>query len=61
MIKKVNGKEVLYPFRSLTNYKGMHYKTAKSKGVLTEFEKAGTLTQARKILFGYKTGHRKGA
>lgn len=40
--------------RSLPNYKAMHQKTAESKGVLREFNSASTLTQAKKILFGYK-------
>jgi hypothetical protein len=42
--------------RSLPNYKAMHASLAKSKGVSKEFEAARTLTQARKILFGYKKG-----
>jgi len=42
--------------RSLSNYKSMHASTAKSKGVGPAFEAAKTLTQARKVLFGYKKG-----
>ena len=45
---KANGES----FRSLSNYKQMHQETAKKKGVLTEFNNAKTLTQARIILFG---------
>lgn len=40
--------------RNLNNYKAMHAGLAKSKGVSTEFQNAKTLTQARKILWGYK-------
>jgi len=40
--------------RSLNNYKSMHTPTAKDKGVLKELMNAKTLTQARKIVFGYK-------
>ena len=43
--------------RSLTNYKSMHSKTADSKGVGEQFRAARTLTQARKILFGFKKGN----
>lgn len=48
------GKErwVLSPFRSLTNYKSLHQKLAKTKKVEAEFMSARTLTQARRILFG---------
>ena len=42
---------VLYPFRSLTNYKAMHRNRAKDKGVLEEFLAAPTLTRAKKIVF----------
>jgi hypothetical protein len=42
--------------RSLTNYKAMHASTAEDKGVNVAFQAARTLTQARKILFGYKKG-----
>lgn len=45
--------------RSLPNYKSMHASTAKSKGVSEAFQSAKTLTQARKILFGYKKGNVK--
>lgn len=45
--------------RSLSNYKSMHAKTAESRGVTKELEKAQTLTQARKILFGYKKGSKR--
>lgn len=40
--------------RSLDNYKDMHAKTAADKGVTAELRAAKTLTQARKIVFGYK-------
>jgi len=43
--------------RSLTNYKEQHTSTAKNKGVAKEFQAAPTLTQARKILFGFKKGN----
>jgi hypothetical protein len=45
-------------FRSLENYKKMHESTAKQKGVSKELQNAGTLTQARKIVFGVKSGQR---
>lgn len=45
--------------RSLTNYKDMHSSTAKEKNVSAEFQSAKTLTQAKKILFGYKKGQSK--
>jgi len=50
----VNGKEkwVYCPFRSLTNYKALHERRAKEKGVYAEFMSATTLTQARKLVFG---------
>ena len=50
----IKGKEkwVYSPFRSLANYKAMHAKTAKEKGVYAEFVEAQTLTRARRILFG---------
>jgi hypothetical protein len=52
-IKKLaNGCEVLYPFRSLKNYKEVNKKTAESKGVLKSFLSAPTLTSAKKILAG---------
>jgi hypothetical protein len=40
--------------RSLDNYKAMHAKTAADKGLTNELKAAKTLTQARKILWGYK-------
>lgn len=40
--------------RSLDNYKQQHRNTSESKGVQKEFMLAKTLTQAKKILFGYK-------
>jgi hypothetical protein len=51
--KDEKGKEryVLYPFRSLTNYKAMHRKRAEKMEVLQEFLAAPTLTRARKIVF----------
>jgi hypothetical protein len=49
---KINGKEVLYPFRSLSNYKEQHEKTAKERKVGDAFKAARTLTEAKKILFG---------
>ncbi len=45
--------------RSLENYKSMHAKLAQDKGVEREFQESRTLTQARKILFGYKKGQNK--
>lgn len=47
----VNGGWVLYPFRSLTNYKAMHKERARKMGVLEQFMAARTLTRARKIVF----------
>lgn len=40
--------------RSLDNYKSMHARTAESRGVGEQLRSAKTLTQARKIVFGYK-------
>lgn len=40
--------------RNLENYKGMHAKYAESKGISNELRSAKTLTQARKVVFGYK-------
>lgn len=40
--------------RSLDNYKSMHEKAARDKEVWKQFSEAKTLTQARKILYGYK-------
>jgi len=45
--------------RSLDNYKNMHAKLAKEKGVSVEFQACKTLTQARKVLFGFKKGNKK--
>ncbi len=45
--------------RSLSNYKIMHKATAEKKGVLNQLLAAKTLTEARKILFGYKRGNLK--
>ena len=42
--------------RSLDNYKAMHEKTAKDKGVAHELANAKTLTQAKKIVYGHKKG-----
>jgi len=42
--------------RSLNNYKAQHAKNAKAKGVYAEFMATTTLTRARKILFGVKSG-----
>jgi len=39
-------------FRNLENYKAMHTKTAKSKGLTSQLLEAKTLTRARAILFG---------
>lgn len=47
------------PFRSLMNYKEMHEKTAKDKGVYEAFVAATTLTRARGILFGFKSASTK--
>ncbi len=41
-------------FRKLKSYKTMHYKTAREKGCIEDFQDARTLTEARKILFGVK-------
>lgn len=41
--------------RSLTNYKSMQSGVAASKGVTKELEAAKTLTQARKVVYGYKS------
>lgn len=41
--------------RSLENYKAMHTKTAENKGVGAAFRAAKTLTEAKKLAFGYKT------
>jgi hypothetical protein len=38
----------------LSNYKSMHQGTAKSKNCLQDFMSARTLTEARKILWGFK-------
>jgi hypothetical protein len=43
--------------RSLSNYKAQHRGTAERKGVETQFQKAQTLTAAKKILFGHKKGN----
>lgn len=56
---KMVSKESKWLGRSLTNYKSMHAATARAKGVGHEFEAAKTLTQARKIAFGYKKGNTK--
>ena len=50
----VNGKEkwVYCPFRSLKNYKELHGKLAREKGVYAEFMGCETLTRARRVLFG---------
>lgn len=45
--------------RSLDNYKRMHRNTVEKKGVIEAFTGAKTLTQAKKILFGYKRGNSK--
>lgn len=45
--------------RSLDNYKQMHMQVAKSKGVSEQLQNCSTLTQARKIVYGYKKGQRK--
>lgn len=46
-------------FRSLENYKSIHQKTAKNKGVLGEFNAAKTLTRAKKILFGVSNANKR--
>jgi hypothetical protein len=51
-MNKLVKKEVKWPFRDLKNYKQMHEKTARDKGVLEAFCAAKTLTQARRVLFG---------
>lgn len=51
MLKKV---EYNWLGRSLDNYKSQHRKTAENKGVLEQFLKTKTLTEARKVVFGYK-------
>lgn len=43
--------------RSLSSYKALHRKTAENRGVTREFERAQTLTSARKVLFGLKRGN----
>lgn len=43
----------------LKNYKSMHEKTAKDKGCYEEFMAAPTLTQARGILWGFKSRRKK--
>lgn len=43
--------------RNLDNYKQMQAKVAASKGVSKELRDAKTLTQARKIVYGYKRGN----
>jgi hypothetical protein len=45
--------------RSLSNYKSMHAAGARSKGVYERLMEAKTLTQARKVVFGYKKGQTK--
>lgn len=45
--------------RSLENYKSMHAAGAESKGVADKLRQAKTLTEARKIMFGYKRGNKK--
>jgi hypothetical protein len=51
--------EYLWQGRSLTNYKDMHEKTAKSKGCWEQLKKCNTLTEARKIVFGVKKGNKE--
>jgi hypothetical protein len=48
-----------YLGRNLENYKALHAKTAEDKGVGAALKAAKTLTQARKIVFGYKRGNSK--
>ena len=43
--------------RSLSNYKAQHRATAENRGVEHQFQKAQTLTAAKKILFGHKKGN----
>ena len=43
--------------RSLSAYKQIHAKTAENRGVTGAFNKAQTLTAAKKILFGVKRGN----
>lgn len=45
--------------RSLENYKAQQAGVAESKGVGAELRAAKTLTQARKIVYGYKKGNTK--
>ena len=42
-----------------TNYKAMHKGTAQNKGVLMEFLAAETLTEMRKVLWGYKKKNKR--
>jgi hypothetical protein len=44
--------------RSLQNYKEMQEGVSKSKGVYDDLKKAKTLTEARKIVYGYKKGNK---
>lgn len=45
--------------RNLSNYKEVHAHIARDKGLEQELKAAKTLTQAKKILFGYKRGNKK--
>ncbi len=45
--------------RSLDNYKIMQAKVAASKGLTKELQACRTLTQAKKLLFGLKSGNLK--
>ena len=45
--------------RSLTNYKDMQEKVAKSKGCWEQLKKCTTLTEARKIVYGVKKGNKE--
>jgi hypothetical protein len=45
--------------RSLDNYKSMHAAEAATRGVGEKLKAAKTLTEARKIVFGYKKRNTK--
>lgn len=48
-----------YLGRSLENYKQMQAKVAASKGVPEQLKASKTLTEARKIVYGYKKSNAK--
>ena len=54
MNKKPEERKSTWIGRSLENYKIMHGAAARQKGVMDKLFSAKTLTEARKVVFGYK-------